>query len=188
MINLLFNVWNRNCILKLIIRSPPRCICLTHSEHNATGWQTCGGGTTQPLSKTGFYSVSWKACCKASLSQPNLSVLFQVTEDEVLDILESVLISNMSASVTRGYALTAIMKLSTRFTCTVKWVLIDVLHRALWQICWHQLSLVEVFLGHVVLPWFTGVILLFVLQSSFACRVEDFHWFILFSLWMYTTM
>uniref|UniRef100_A0A8C3V2G7 AP-1 complex subunit gamma n=1 Tax=Catharus ustulatus TaxID=91951 RepID=A0A8C3V2G7_CATUS len=43
----------------------------------------------------------------------------QVTEDEVLDILESVLISNMSASVTRGYALTAIMKLSTRFTCTV---------------------------------------------------------------------
>lgn len=64
--------------------------------------------------------MSWKACCKASLSQPNLSVLFQVTEDEVLDILESVLISNMSASVTRGYALTAIMKLSTRFTCTVK--------------------------------------------------------------------
>lgn len=44
----------------------------------------------------------------------------QVTEDEVLDILESVLISNMSASVTRGYALTAIMKLSTRFTSTVK--------------------------------------------------------------------
>ncbi|XP_023611797.1 AP-1 complex subunit gamma-1 isoform X4 [Myotis lucifugus] len=43
----------------------------------------------------------------------------QVTEDEVLDILESVLISNMSVSVTRGYALTAIMKLSTRFTCTV---------------------------------------------------------------------
>ncbi|KAM6324689.1 AP-1 complex subunit gamma-1 isoform 3-T3 [Podargus strigoides] len=43
----------------------------------------------------------------------------QVTEDEVLDILESVLISNMSASVTRGYALTAIMKLSTRFTSTV---------------------------------------------------------------------
>lgn len=28
----------------------------------------------------------------------------------------------MSTSVTRGYALTAIMKLSTRFTCTVKWV------------------------------------------------------------------
>ncbi|KAH0619748.1 hypothetical protein JD844_000694 [Phrynosoma platyrhinos] len=44
----------------------------------------------------------------------------QVTEDEVLDVLESVLVSNMSASVTRGYALTAIMKLSTRFTCTVK--------------------------------------------------------------------
>uniref|UniRef100_U3JIW1 AP-1 complex subunit gamma n=1 Tax=Ficedula albicollis TaxID=59894 RepID=U3JIW1_FICAL len=49
----------------------------------------------------------------------------QVTEDEVLDILESVLISNMSASVTRGYALTAIMKLSTRFTCTVKPALLE---------------------------------------------------------------
>ncbi|XP_057268032.1 AP-1 complex subunit gamma-1-like isoform X3 [Pezoporus wallicus] len=43
----------------------------------------------------------------------------QVTEDEVLDILESILMSNMSASVTRGYILTAIMKLSTRFTCNV---------------------------------------------------------------------
>lgn len=97
-----------------------------------------------------------------SVSQPNLSVPFQVTEDEVLDILESVLISNMSASVTRGYALTAIMKLSTRFTCTVKWVLIDVvLHRALVQICWHQLSSVKVFLGHLLLPWLATVILLF---------------------------
>lgn len=46
--------------------------------------------------------------------------LAQVTEEEVLDVLESVLISNMTASVTRGYALTAIMKLSTRFTGTVK--------------------------------------------------------------------
>lgn len=44
----------------------------------------------------------------------------QVTEDEVLDVLESILVSNLTASVTRGYALTAIMKLSTRFTCTVK--------------------------------------------------------------------
>ncbi|CAI9583472.1 unnamed protein product [Staurois parvus] len=43
----------------------------------------------------------------------------QVTEDEVLDILESVLISNMSTSVTRGFALTAIMKNSTRFSNTV---------------------------------------------------------------------
>ncbi|PIO24521.1 hypothetical protein AB205_0010860, partial [Aquarana catesbeiana] len=46
----------------------------------------------------------------------------QVTEDEVLDILESVLISNMSASVTRGFALTAIMKNSTRFNNTVNGV------------------------------------------------------------------
>ncbi|XP_069491572.1 AP-1 complex subunit gamma-1 isoform X2 [Ambystoma mexicanum] len=43
----------------------------------------------------------------------------QVMEDEVLDILESVLISNMSTPVTRGYALTAIMKNSTRFNNTV---------------------------------------------------------------------
>ncbi|XP_053555433.1 AP-1 complex subunit gamma-1 [Bombina bombina] len=43
----------------------------------------------------------------------------QVTEDEVLDILESILISNMSTSVTRGFALTAIMKNSTRFHNTI---------------------------------------------------------------------
>uniref|UniRef100_A0A8C9W1C6 AP-1 complex subunit gamma n=1 Tax=Scleropages formosus TaxID=113540 RepID=A0A8C9W1C6_SCLFO len=40
----------------------------------------------------------------------------QVSEDEVLDVLEGVLISNLSSPVTRGYALTAIMKLSTRFS------------------------------------------------------------------------
>uniref|UniRef100_A0AAX7VLJ4 AP-1 complex subunit gamma n=1 Tax=Astatotilapia calliptera TaxID=8154 RepID=A0AAX7VLJ4_ASTCA len=40
----------------------------------------------------------------------------QVTEDEVLDVLEGLLVSNLSTPVTRGYALTAIMKLSTRFT------------------------------------------------------------------------
>lgn len=70
--------------------------------------------------ETGFYTMVWKPCCKLLSVLANLTVPFQVTEDEVLDILESVLISNMSASVTRGYALTAIMKLSTRFTCTVK--------------------------------------------------------------------
>ncbi|XP_064414427.1 AP-1 complex subunit gamma-1 isoform X1 [Latimeria chalumnae] len=43
----------------------------------------------------------------------------QVSEDEVLDVLESVLVSNLSSSVTRGYSLTAIMKLSTRFNSTV---------------------------------------------------------------------
>ncbi|MEE6500350.1 hypothetical protein FKM82_003749 [Ascaphus truei] len=43
----------------------------------------------------------------------------QVTEDEVLDLLESILVSNMSTSVTRGFALTAIMKNSTRFNNTV---------------------------------------------------------------------
>ncbi|XP_061101111.1 AP-1 complex subunit gamma-1-like [Conger conger] len=40
----------------------------------------------------------------------------QVTEDEVLDVLEGLLVSNLSSAVTRGYALTAIMKLSTRFS------------------------------------------------------------------------
>ncbi|XP_035021124.1 AP-1 complex subunit gamma-1 isoform X4 [Hippoglossus stenolepis] len=39
----------------------------------------------------------------------------QVSEDEVLDVLEGLLVSNMSTPVTRGYSLTAIMKLSTRF-------------------------------------------------------------------------
>nr|XP_015223473.1 PREDICTED: AP-1 complex subunit gamma-1 [Lepisosteus oculatus] len=43
----------------------------------------------------------------------------QVTEDEVLDVLEGLLVSNLSAPVTRGYSLTAIMKLSTRFTSSV---------------------------------------------------------------------
>lgn len=45
----------------------------------------------------------------------------KVTEDEVLDVLEGLLVSNLSTPVTRGYALTAIMKLSTRFS-SVKWV------------------------------------------------------------------
>ncbi|XP_061077931.1 AP-1 complex subunit gamma-1 [Conger conger] len=40
----------------------------------------------------------------------------QVSEDEVLDVLEALLASNMSSTVTQGYSLTAIMKLSTRFS------------------------------------------------------------------------
>ncbi|XP_005994468.1 AP-1 complex subunit gamma-like 2 [Latimeria chalumnae] len=40
----------------------------------------------------------------------------QVTEDDVLDLLECVLQSHMSLPATRAYALTAIMKLSTRIT------------------------------------------------------------------------
>uniref|UniRef100_A0A4W3J493 AP-1 complex subunit gamma n=1 Tax=Callorhinchus milii TaxID=7868 RepID=A0A4W3J493_CALMI len=43
----------------------------------------------------------------------------QVTEDEVMDVLEHLLQSSLSVSVTRGYALTAIMKLSTRFSITI---------------------------------------------------------------------
>uniref|UniRef100_A0A673KR70 AP-1 complex subunit gamma-1-like n=1 Tax=Sinocyclocheilus rhinocerous TaxID=307959 RepID=A0A673KR70_9TELE len=40
----------------------------------------------------------------------------QVTEDDVLDALETVLQSHMSSPATRGFALTATMKLSTRIT------------------------------------------------------------------------
>uniref|UniRef100_A0A3Q0R680 AP-1 complex subunit gamma n=1 Tax=Amphilophus citrinellus TaxID=61819 RepID=A0A3Q0R680_AMPCI len=40
----------------------------------------------------------------------------QVTEDDVLDVLEAVLQSHMSSPSTRGFALTATMKLSTRIT------------------------------------------------------------------------
>ncbi|CAI5642126.1 unnamed protein product [Oreochromis niloticus] len=40
----------------------------------------------------------------------------QVTEDDVLDVLETVLQSHMSFPSTRGFALTATMKLSTRIT------------------------------------------------------------------------
>ncbi|MCJ8732073.1 hypothetical protein PDJAM_G00206840 [Pangasius djambal] len=43
----------------------------------------------------------------------------QVKEDDVLDALETVLQSHMSAPATRGFALTAIMKLSTRITANV---------------------------------------------------------------------
>lgn len=44
----------------------------------------------------------------------------QVSEDDVLDALETVLQSHMSSSTTRGFALTATMKLSTRITDNVE--------------------------------------------------------------------
>ncbi|KAI7809164.1 AP-1 complex subunit gamma-like 2 [Triplophysa rosa] len=43
----------------------------------------------------------------------------EVTEDDVLDALETVLQSHMSSPATRGFALTATMKLSTRITDNV---------------------------------------------------------------------
>uniref|UniRef100_A0A8C1B3Z7 AP-1 complex subunit gamma n=2 Tax=Cyprinus carpio TaxID=7962 RepID=A0A8C1B3Z7_CYPCA len=43
----------------------------------------------------------------------------QVTEDDILDALETVLQSHMSSPATRGFALTATMKLSTRITDNV---------------------------------------------------------------------
>ncbi|TNN43431.1 AP-1 complex subunit gamma-like 2 [Liparis tanakae] len=44
----------------------------------------------------------------------------QVTEDDALDALETVLQSHMSSPATRGFALTATMKLSTRITDNVE--------------------------------------------------------------------
>lgn len=43
-----------------------------------------------------------------------------ITENDVLDVLESVLYSSHSTSISRDYALTAVMKLSTRFTATME--------------------------------------------------------------------
>lgn len=48
------------------------------------------------------------------------SCLDQVSEDDVLDALETVLQSHMSSPATRGFALTATMKLSTRITDNVE--------------------------------------------------------------------
>uniref|UniRef100_A0AAR2LBP0 AP-1 complex subunit gamma n=1 Tax=Pygocentrus nattereri TaxID=42514 RepID=A0AAR2LBP0_PYGNA len=44
----------------------------------------------------------------------------QVTEDDVLDVLETILQSHMSSPTSRGFALTAIMKLSTRITNNIE--------------------------------------------------------------------
>lgn len=53
---------------------------------------------------------------KAEQSDSVSDFMSQVSEDEVLDVLEGLLVSNLSTPVTRGYSLTAIMKLSTRFS------------------------------------------------------------------------
>lgn len=43
----------------------------------------------------------------------------QVTEDEVLDVMEKILVNNNSTVLTKQYAVTAIMKLSTRFSSSI---------------------------------------------------------------------
>lgn len=48
------------------------------------------------------------------------SPLHQVTEDEVLDVLEKTLISSLSSVISKEYALNALVKLSTRFSHTVE--------------------------------------------------------------------
>ena len=50
------------------------------------------------------------------------NVVLQVTEDEVLDLLEKILINNNSSLVSKQYALNAIVKLSTRFTHSIPYV------------------------------------------------------------------
>ncbi|KAI2662163.1 AP-1 complex subunit gamma-1 [Labeo rohita] len=61
-------------------------------------------------------SVEMHAYTVQRLYKALLDDISQVTEDEVLDVLEGLLVSNLSTPVTRGYSLTAIMKLSTRFS------------------------------------------------------------------------
>ena len=46
----------------------------------------------------------------------------QVTEEEVLEVLERVLVDNNSAVLTKEYALTAVVKLSTRFHSSIPYV------------------------------------------------------------------
>lgn len=55
-----------------------------------------------------------------ALMQICVPVHWQVTEDDVLDALETVLQSHMSSPATRAFALTATMKLSTRITNNVE--------------------------------------------------------------------
>lgn len=59
-------------------------------------------------------TADFRLCIDSVLS------LDQVSEDDVLDALETVLQSHMSSQATRGFALTATMKLSTRITDNVE--------------------------------------------------------------------
>ncbi|KAI0235164.1 AP-1 complex subunit gamma-1 [Lamellibrachia satsuma] len=43
----------------------------------------------------------------------------ELSEDDVLDMLEKIIVSSVSSAVTKGYALTAVVKLSTRFHSTI---------------------------------------------------------------------
>lgn len=44
---------------------------------------------------------------------------FQVSEDEVIDVLEKVLTHNYSTEVSKEYAMTSLMKLTSRFRTSV---------------------------------------------------------------------
>ena len=47
-------------------------------------------------------------------------LFWKVTENDVLDVLESLLYSSHSTPTTKDYALTAVMKLSTRFSSSLE--------------------------------------------------------------------
>lgn len=72
----------------------------------------------QPLVQVG----SW--CCGEYGDQLFVEIeedeALNVTENDVLDVLESLLYSSHSTSTTKDYALTAVMKLSTRFSSTLE--------------------------------------------------------------------
>uniref|UniRef100_A0A8C1DTW9 AP-1 complex subunit gamma n=1 Tax=Cyprinus carpio carpio TaxID=630221 RepID=A0A8C1DTW9_CYPCA len=71
--------------------------------------------TTQPLVQVASWCIGEYGDLLVS-GQCEEEEPIQVSEDEVLDVLEGLLVSNLSTPVTRAYSLTAIMKLSTRFS------------------------------------------------------------------------
>jgi len=48
-----------------------------------------------------------------------LFFVWQVTEDEVLEVMEKILVNNNSSGTTKQYAITAVVKLSTRFNSSL---------------------------------------------------------------------
>lgn len=74
---------------------------------------------TEPLQVGPALGVHGRGTCEGRQGRPQghplcLRPLRKVEEDVVLTLLERVLQSHMSLPATRGYALTALMKLSTR--------------------------------------------------------------------------
>ena len=53
---------------------------------------------------------------KPGFEEKFIVLFLQISEGDVIDVLESILYSPHSSPVTRDYALNALMKLSTRFS------------------------------------------------------------------------